>query len=242
MQTPEYARMRSVEDRYWWFVSRRRLALDLLKAYHAEARQVLDCGCGTGALMSELDEAGYEPHGLDFSEVAIDFCQQRGLPNLHHGDAQSMPYSPDGFDAVISLDTLEHIPDDTAAMAEISRILRPGGVLIANVPAYRWLWGPHDVALMHQRRYTRSLLLKRLREAGFTIEWASYGIFFLFPVVLAIRLRDKLRRGPAEVRLPPTSDGLNRFLVGLQEMEGSLSRKIPLPWGSSIAVVARKSG
>ena len=140
----------------------------------------------------------------------------------------------------MSLDTLEHVPDDRAALAEIARCLAPGGALVLNVPAYRWLWGPHDVALMHCRRYTKREIVRRAREAGLSVERASYSVFLLFPVVVALRGRDKLRRGEAEVRLPRVPDRLNGLLVALMDAEAAVLRAVGLPWGSSIVLVARK--
>ncbi|MCG9895153.1 MAG: class I SAM-dependent methyltransferase [Fimbriimonadaceae bacterium] len=238
MNEGEYAKMRALEDRYWWFVSRRQMARNWLAEFAPEG-PVLDLGCGTGALLHELQTAGREAHGLDFSPLAIDFCRGRGLSNLTQGDAQSLPYPDASFQAVISLDTLEHVPDDTAAFAEIARVLRPGGVLIFNVPAFRWLWGPHDVALHHHRRYTPGEVRTRLGEAALKPERLSCGVFFLFPAVAALRLMDRLRR-TNEVRLPEVGPGMNSALVRLMTLESRLISRVPLPWGSSVCGVARR--
>lgn len=236
MNPPEYARMFETEGRYWWFVSRRRLARTLLAGCNPKGR-VLDLGCGTGAF---LDELPGDAVGLDFSPLALQFCRQRGLDGLVQGDAQRLPFRDGALGAVVSLDTLEHVPDDRAALAEIARCLAPGGALVLNVPAYRWLWGPHDVALMHCRRYTKREIVRRAREAGLSVERASYSVFLLFPVVVALRGRDKLRRGEAEVRLPRVPDWLNGLLVALMDAEAAVLRAVGLPWGSSIVLVARK--
>ncbi|MCH8978845.1 MAG: class I SAM-dependent methyltransferase, partial [Armatimonadetes bacterium] len=154
MQTEEYGKMRQAEDHYWWFVSRRRLALALIKRFANSNERILDVGSGTGAVLTELQELGWAS-GLDFSPLAVKFCQDRELPNLMVGNAEAIPMRSATIDTVVSLDTLEHFADDEAAVSEIARVLRPGGVLVLNVPAFKWLWGPHDVALMHHRRYTK---------------------------------------------------------------------------------------
>lgn len=238
MQTEEYAKMRALEDHYWWFVSRRRLARSLLQRYAPRARRVLDLGCGTGAFLQEL--ASKEAVGLDFSEDALAFCSERKLGQVVLGDAQRLPLKAASFEAVVTLDTLEHVPDDTLALNEIARVLRPGGVVVVNVPAFKFLWGPHDVALMHFRRYTKSHLVERLQQAGLQIEKVNYSVFFLFPVVVLIRLLERMRKGPAQVRLPSVPSGLNRLLVILQDIETWLVQRCPLPWGSSVVAVARK--
>jgi SAM-dependent methyltransferase len=239
MNVEEYAKMREAEDHYWWFVSRRRLALGLLDRYASSAERVLDVGSGTGALLSEL-QSKRRAVGLDFSPLAVGFCRQRGLEGVLVGNAEQLPFLPGAFDAIVSLDTLEHVPDHVSAVRGIARSLGPGGVLVLNVPAFRWLWGPHDVALMHQRRYTKGEVRRLLEDAGLTVEKLSYSVFLLFPVVVLLRLLDKFKRGPAKVALPKVSGPFNRFLVKLQDMEARWIAAGSLPWGSSVIAVARK--
>ena len=241
MQTEEYAKMREAEDRYWWFVSRRRLALTMLKRFADAPQRIIDVGSGTGAVLTELQKQGWAG-GLDFSPLAMKFCRDRGLPNLMVGNAEQIPVRGETLDAVVSLDTLEHVPDDESAMSEIARTLKPGGVLILNVPAFKWLWGPHDVALMHQRRYTKSQVRSLIERHGLKVEKLSYSVFLLFPVVVLLRFLDKFRWGPAKVSLPKVSGGFNAFLVKLQDMEARWIMGGSLPWGSSVVAVARKEG
>jgi SAM-dependent methyltransferase len=235
----EYERMRQVEDRYWWFVSRRRMARRLLREFAPDAREVLDVGCGAGAFLAELP-GGLIGTGLDFSEESIRLCRERGLPRLVQASAEAMPLPDAAFDAVVSLDTLEHVADDGAAAREIARVLRPGGAAILNVPAFPWLWGPHDVALHHHRRYTASSFRSLLEGAGLRIELLSYGIFFLFPLVAVIRLGDRVSRRRPEVSLPGAPGPLNSGLILLQDAETWLMRRLPLPWGSSVVAVVRR--
>ena len=239
MQTEEYGKMRQAEDHYWWFVSRRRLALALLERFADSKDRILDVGSGTGGMLTELQKLGWAG-GLDFSRLAIRFCRERELPNLMVGNAEALPLQSEAIDVVISLDTLEHVADDEAAMSEIARALKPGGVLILNVPAFMWLWGPHDVALMHHRRYTKRQIRNLLNRHGFKLEKLSYSVFLLFPIVVLIRWLDKFRWGPAKVSLPRVSGGFNSFLVKLQDMEARWIMGGSLPWGSSVIAVARK--
>ncbi len=238
MQKAEYARMRELEDHYWWFVSRRRLAFSLLRRFAPEGL-TLDLGCGTGAVMAEL-QSMRPAVGVDLSGTALEFAAERGITGLVKADAQALPFADSSFSALVTLDTLEHVPNDVEAAAEIARILRPGGVAIVNVPAFRWLWGPHDVALMHCRRYKRSEVVQLLEDAGMTVEFASYGVFFLFPVVLAIRLVDRLARREPKVVLPEVPAWANRLLIRMMGLEERLMRLLPLPWGSSVVALARK--
>ena len=240
MHAEEYARMYELEDHYWWFVARRRLAIKLLKKeMKTERPRVLDLGCGTGVISRDLAEWA-NPVSLDMSELALAFSKKRGLKELVQARGEHLPVRTDSIDAILALDIFEHIEDDRAAFREAYRVLKPGGVLVLSVPAFKALWGPHDIALMHFRRYTRPLMRSRLKQVGFAIKQLSYSVFFLFPVVVAVRIIEKRRTGEAKASLPRVSRSFNKNLVKLQDIEASLISGISLPWGSSVIAVAKK--
>lgn len=228
-----------MEGHYWWFVARRQLAFDLLESAMPKGGRILDVGCGTGAVMVELQKLG-PCYGIDFSVHALEFSAKRSSEGLALANAEEIPFASESFDAVVSLDTIEHVKNDSAAIREIARVLKPGGVFIMNVPAFKWLWGPHDVALMHQRRYTARQVSNLLRSQGFHLTKLSYSVFLLFPVVVLMRMFERRKRGPAEVRLPAVSELWNDRLIRLMETEGKLLKSSSLPWGSSVVAVARK--
>lgn len=231
--------MRAVEDRYWWYVSRRSLARRLLGKFPGPEGRLLDLGCGTGAFLAEWPG---EATGLDCSEEAIECCRGRKLGCLVQADASRIPFRSGAFAAVVALDTIEHVEDDRRAIAEAARVLQPGGILVLNVPAFRWLWGPHDVALHHHRRYSAREVRRLLESESFEVRYLSYSVFLLFPAVLVVRGLDKLRSGPPRVRLPAVGDWPNRVLVRLMAWEARVSMRVPLPIGSSIAAVAVRTG
>jgi SAM-dependent methyltransferase len=248
----EYDRIYRLEDRYWWFVGRRRLAIKLLHRFlppsdfptpyplpTGEKPLILDLGCGTGAVLQEL-QSWSDPVGLDFSARALEFCRSRKMPSLLKGRGEALPITTNSMAGIVALDVFEHIEDHAAAFAEANRILAPGGILVLSVPAFRSLWGPHDVALHHFRRYTAREIRAQLEAAGFEIERLSYSVFFLFPLVWLIRQKEKFKKGPAEASLPTVPLALNKFLIRLQAIEASLILRFPLPWGSSVVAVARK--
>ncbi len=236
--------MFELEDHYWWFVGRRRLAL-ALASKHEEQRpggiDLLDVGCGTGAVLSAVQGTRMRV-GVDMTTLALAKSQTRLLTDLAKGDATALPLTDDSFDVAIALDIFEHVEADVAALAEVARVLRPGGILVLSVPAFMSLWGPHDVALHHFRRYRKREMVEKLEGVGLQIELASYAVFLLFPVVVVARFFEKRKKGPAKANLPTVSKAINGFLIGLLNFEGWFisTLGLSLPWGSSVVVVARK--
>jgi SAM-dependent methyltransferase len=239
MHPDEYVRMHSLEDHYWWFVGRRTLALGLLRRYVKAQPRILDLGCGTGIISREMGEWA-DVVSLDMSPIALKFCQGRGLTQLVRADGTALPLAGERADALIGLDIFEHIDDHVKAFQETYRVLEPGGLLVLSVPAFKWLWGPHDVALMHFRRYTKPEVDARLREVGFEIVKSSYSVFFLFPIVAIIRFFEKRKKGEPKASLAPLPGWVNSVLIRIQAAEAWFIHRVNLPWGSSVVVVARK--
>jgi SAM-dependent methyltransferase len=89
------------------------------------------------------------------------------------GDALRLPFPSDSFDRVIAAEVLEHIPDDRSAVAELARVLRPGGTLAVTVPRwwpelFTWALSDdyHNTPGGHVRIYRRAVLVERLGQAG----------------------------------------------------------------------------
>jgi len=231
--------MYELEDQYWWFVARRELAIQFLSQVAPKNALILDVGCGTGKGQEAFGSLG-TVYGVDFSQDALTFCHERGLERIARANAEALPIQSEKFDVVVTLDTIEHVPDDYKAISEIARVLKPGGHLLINVPAYQWLWGPHDVALMHYRRYSRTQVRKLLVSNGFVIERLSYHIFFLFPLVALSRFMSKFKKGEPDAKLPNLPKFVESFFKVVQMAEAAIIARSNLPWGSSIVAVARK--
>jgi SAM-dependent methyltransferase len=151
MNIDEFDRMFAVEESHWWYRGRRSLVRDALDRY-APARRplhLLDVACATGMSFRFLADYG-EIRGIDISDETIRLCAQRGIDRIVKGDAVRLPFQAASFDVVLALDAFEHFDDDLAAMQETFRVLRPGGVLVATVPAFMSLWSPHDDAYHHR--------------------------------------------------------------------------------------------
>lgn len=242
MQIDEYERMFRNEGDYWWFVGRRRLVFKLLEAWFQGGKSftILDIGCGTGAMAQELQQYG-TVIAADLMPESLRYCRQRGLGLLALGDVTRLPFAASSFDLVVALDLLEHVEDDQAAISELKRVLKPEGRLVVTVPAYRFLWSNHDVALMHYRRYTARELARKMRDAGFQIAKLSYAVSLLFPLIAPLRIlsrwRDRNKPPVASVR--PVSPTVNRWLLRLQQMESRLVSRVNLPFGVTVVAVLK---
>jgi SAM-dependent methyltransferase len=244
MNPQEYDRMRQLEDWYWWFVARREAAVQFAEQFRPRRQplRILDAGCGTGALLDRLmSQPGVELFGLDYSGQALAYTRGRGHVRLVQGDLTRLPF-PDGtFDVITALDVVEHIRDDERALQEVYRVLRSGGVLLVSVPAFQFLWGPHDTALQHFRRYTVGEMAALMRRAGFAVAKQTYLLWLLFPAFVFQRLLTRLhRRADPKAQLVPVSGTVNRFLIGLQRIELALACRVRLPFGATVFCVARK--
>ncbi|GIV11261.1 MAG: type 11 methyltransferase [Fimbriimonadales bacterium] len=239
MQPQEYQRMYQREGDYWWFVARRRLALALMHAYPRSGR-ILDAGCGTGALLSELQTQGVAV-GVDIERDALCLTRQRGALTVLQARLEALPFVSESFQVAFALDVLEHLPDERPALQELYRVLQPNGLLIVSVPAYRWLWSKHDIALAHYRRYTAWELDTRLRAAGFQVRKLTYSLGLLLPVIALARWLDRLRPGKPAATVMPVPHWLNGALIRLLDTETRFLLRHNLPFGVSIVAVAEKS-
>ena len=239
--------MYEAEDTYWWFVARRDLVRRLLTRYlpRAASRRIADVGCGTGATLTLLQPFG-RTVGMDIAPEAVGFCRVRGHQDLVQGAATQLPFADASFDAITALDILEHLDDDAAAVRELARILRPGGLLVFTAPAYQWLWSEHDEALSHRRRYVAAELRRLLQEQGLEVVKVSYCIALLLGPIYLFRLLHRLlgleRKGEPKTALYQLPGPLNGLLVGILYLENRWIARFNLPFGVSLAGVARKRG
>jgi hypothetical protein len=143
---------------------------------------------------------------------------------------------------VAALDGLEHIGDDVGALETLGDALVPGGLLMVTVPAYGWLWGPHDELNHHVRRYSRRDLRAAVEAAGFEVERTTYFNSLLFPVAAAVRLarRYLIRHQEATAHLAVPGRTVNELLTRVFAAERRVLRHVDLPFGVSVLALARR--
>ena len=230
-----------IERDHWWFRGRRRLVAATIRAFGIPpSAQVLDVGCGTGSNLRLLVELGFgDVTGLDRSEEAIRWCREKQLPPVERGDLCALPFPEDHFDLVLATDVLEHIDEPGVGVAELRRVLRPGGTLIVTVPAFESLWGLQDDVAHHKRRYHRDELVVQLRDSGFTVARSFHFNFLLFvPIWLARRLMRWLGVEVAsenEINTP----WLNALLARIFAFDVWAAPRLRPRFGVSILAVAR---
>ncbi|MDD5110186.1 MAG: class I SAM-dependent methyltransferase [Patescibacteria group bacterium] len=243
MHESELHKMFAFERHHWWFEGRRKVLRGLLARYLPDRGvEILDAGCGTGHHLIFLDRLGYRrAQGVDLSPLAIRFCARLGLRNAETGDVTRLRFSAEKFDAVILLDVLEHLADDTAGLRECWRVLKPGGIAILTVPAFTYLWSHHDEVLGHHRRYRRADLRRLAAATGFTLVRQTYIYCIIFPLVAAYRFVSKAFRFDRTSDLEATAEPFNSILKLFATIEvGLIRRRVDLPFGTSLAVVLHK--
>ncbi|MBI4227786.1 MAG: class I SAM-dependent methyltransferase [Candidatus Omnitrophica bacterium] len=250
MQGEQYDELYAQELTHWWHVGKRERIIGLLERFRpapaagSNGWRALDIGCGTGGFLAALARLG-PAVGMDQAPEALAYCRRRGLPELIQHDLAQCPWPvADGaFDAITALDVVEHVDDDAAVVAEIARALRPGGLAVISVPSFRWLWSYWDEQLGHRRRYTKPQLTSLMGRAGLRVVWSSYAECATLPGIAGLRWwkQRRLRRGrPVGSDNAPLPPWLNGMLVRYGRMENWWARRLPLPWGTSVAAVGVK--
>jgi SAM-dependent methyltransferase len=237
--------MLAAADSHWWYRGRRRIVAAELDALKMPAGlRLLDAGCGGGQTLDLLSAYG-DALGVDPDVDSIARTRARGHDAVVAA-LPSLPFEDGTFAAATCLDVLEHIEDDSAALAELRRVVAPGGALLVTVPAYESLWSNHDVANAHVRRYRAGTVRALARQADVRVERVSYFNSLLLPAAAAVRLAERIRREPrpgAPSDLDRTPPSLNGVLELPLRVEAALLRAGGrLPAGLSLLAVLRREG
>ncbi len=238
-----FAELAAVEATHWWFRSRNRLIIWVLRGCRTTFGRLLEIGCGTGYVLSGVAAAfpQAELHASEYFEEGLRFARERvPYARLRQLDATTME-DVDRYDVILACDVLEHIGADELVLRNIARALRPGGVVLITVPQHAWLWSPIDAQARHVRRYSRVDLLAKLDRAGLRPVLVTSFVTLLLPLMSVARLTR--RRGPvdamAEFRTPRW---LNAALEGVMTLERGLIRAgLRMPAGGSLLVLGEKT-
>ena len=246
MEPSEYDNIARLEAEHWWYVGMQQIAAGILTqawppvaaGASAPAHKILDAGCGVGGGLRWLARFG-QVTGIDLYPSAIRYSAQVSN-RIARASVQALPFADESFDLVTSFDVLYHlaVSDDAGALADMRRVLRPGGWLLARVPAYDWLRGAHDRHVHTRHRYDQQELRDKLGSAGFEVRrLTSAGLSLLLPAVARRRAQAD---GQAETDVSLPSPVVNRLLLAALQGEGLWLRHFDLPAGLSVLALARK--
>ena len=227
----------------WYFRSLHgHVARELAGAGLPAGAAVLDAGCGTGGLLlrSRALLPGTNWSGLDFMPLACELARRRCGPetDIRQGSVTALPYDDASFDAIVSVDVICQISDPENALAEFARVLRPGGLLVLNVPAYMWLWSYHDEAVHTKHRYTRREIAALLRHAQLAPQRLTHWNALPFPAIWAKRKLFAAHGETSDVK--DYGGAVDAVFRGLMSLEHAWLRTGGnWAWGSSVFAVAR---
>lgn len=220
----------------WWY---RALHARLCDALADTQGRVLDAGCGTGGFLAFLHarRSDLTRFGVEWDGSAGRRARAKSSAAIARGSVNALPFADDSFDAAVSADVLCHTAvDPPTALGELRRVLRPGGRLILNLPAYNWLLSAHDRQVHNARRFTAPNTAAALRQAGFTLIQAQYWNGLLLPAMII--QRRILIRGGAVSDVAPFPPWLDVTLHAVTKIEFHLP--FPLPAGGSVLAIAEK--
>lgn len=260
MYPSEYMQIEKVENIHFWYRGMAGMVIGILKdwipdqdGYRSVTRQVrndkrgekikiLDAGCGTGGFTKKLEQYG-DVYAVDINPTALKFAKRKKVKHLKKASVAALPFTNNYFELVLSLDVLYHkgVRNDSKALQEMYRVLKPHGILILRVPAFEFLRGNHDIVVETRHRYTKQEIKDKVLETGFKIEKLTYANMLLSIPLIFKRTFERFVKSESAASdtnlLPnPINDLFYRIIIS----EHRILNYIDLPFGSSVFCVARK--
>jgi SAM-dependent methyltransferase len=244
LQAKRYDELWKLEQHHWWFQARRLIVCSMITRYVDDAARrlrICDLGCGTGGNLASLAER-HDVTGIEYSPQALAYARRRLGKRVRAGRLPDGVDLPDeSFDVVLLTDVLEHIENDADSAKRALQLLRPGGIIVATVPAYQWLYSPRDEEHHHFRRYSKEQFQTLWALPNSEVAALSFYNSLLFPLAAAVRLASKFapRRATLnDLTMPPRP--LNTLLTRIMQSESHFIGRIPIHFGLSLIGVVRK--
>jgi SAM-dependent methyltransferase len=240
VEPDEYARIAAAEDEHWWYRNTRALVAEFLAPWLPQARTILDAGCGPGGNGAWLAQHG-DVVGVDVSPDALAFVRAR-RPEVRpvRASLTALPFPDDSFDVVLGVTVLYAVGDDESALAELARVLRPGGALLVLEPAFEALRREHDITVHGRRRYRRAELADYARRNGLVVRRATYAYSFLAPPAAVLGGIERLRHHDRGVTTASDVErrSLDRVFAPLANAERRVLARHDVPVGTSVILLA----
>jgi SAM-dependent methyltransferase len=236
------------EQSHFWFRGFRQYVKPMIERATSglTSPRILDCGCGTGSNLEMLRSFG-DAVGFDLTGTGVAFAHRKGH-RVAQASIADIPFTTGRFDLVTSFDVFQCLPDEVerSAIAEMSRVLKPGGWMLLHVAALELLHGRHSVLSQEVRRYTPSRLRSIVEGGGFRVERLTFDHASLLPLLLPVRVWHRMSArggdvpaGEEEITVPPAP--INGALTMLVSLEALALRAVDMPIGSSLMCLARKA-
>jgi SAM-dependent methyltransferase len=254
MDKAQYALHREIETNHWWFTARKEIILSILLKIAPPEKHltIVDIGCGTGGMLSELENY-YDTIGMDNSSDAVDSAKKSTLKSkiVLSSMPDDLPHRhEDEVRVWLFLDVLEHIKNDESFFAKLSKQINAKDKVIITVPANPIQFSPHDEAFGHYRRYDLTSLCRVWHQLSYNICLLSYYNSRLYWPITVIRLINRIRKksgGLVGTYFKMTPSWLNNILhkifsgeakrlVGMIDQRKGYRREISL-----IAVLTRNN-
>ena len=228
----------------FWFECRNRLLVWALDRYFPKASSFLEIGCGTGFVLSGIKQEFPELvlSASDIFSRGLTYAEKR-LPgvSLFQMDARCIPFESE-FDVIGAFDVLEHIEEDETVLSQMFRATKPGGGIMLTVPQHPFLWSFLDDLSCHKRRYTRPELTERVERAGFEVIYTTSFVFFLLPLLLLSRLKQRRPQdnydAMAEFKISPLLNVTLGKVLGIEQI--LIENGFSFPAGGSLLMIAKR--
>lgn len=236
MDTGYAAYYRKLYEGHWWWRSREEILVQLIKRITPPEGwgQILDVGCGDGLFFPLLRQwgevTGVEPDGSMVTDT------HRADGQIHVVEFDQLFRPDQTYGLILMLDVLEHLDDPAAAIRRARELLRPGGVLLATVPAYELIWTRHDDLNRHRIRYTRGSFEALVESGGLRVTRGRYAFHALFFAKVVTRILESVSKAEPEVPSIPAG-WVNRLLSRYCVLEHRIVGPLRLPFGSSFMAV-----
>lgn len=235
---PKYHNHGNMQD-YFWFKGKYELTKILLHKYVRKKSKILVIGVGDGQELKEI-----KPYGKvtinDIDEQAIANIPKQMYDDVIIGDATTANFKKDYYDTIILMDVLEHIQHDKQAIRNLKSALRYGGKMIISVPLHQNIYGEHDIAADHYRRYSTKQIKALLEDNKLTIKRITHWNTILAGAIIAYRLIKKMKK-TKDVDYMPIPALISDILYITYWLENkAISKNFNLPLGISLVCVVVK--
>jgi len=240
-----------VENQSFWFQHRNACIVELVKKFPPRGKgPIFDIGGGNGFVGKALVDAGWDVVLVEPGPAGARNAKKRGLRHVVCATTQAAGFRNESMPAIGVFDVVEHIENDEDFLKHLHDLLEPGGMLYLTVPSYNFLWSSADIAARHFRRYNLGDLRRKLRDASFSILFASYffrilpvGVFFYrsLPFRLGLTVRSANPRQMQREHGAADGFAVKTLRMILASECGSIRRGKEMVFGGSCLVAASRS-